>query len=73
MPWQPIALAVAFAAPAMAQNSATAQAPLSAPTPGPAPANAFPRVKFSLDGRMEGPSAMFFLPLERGYFKAAGI
>jgi NitT/TauT family transport system substrate-binding protein len=30
-------------------------------------------VKFSLDGRIEGPAAFFYLPLDRGYFKAEGL
>jgi len=68
-----LALAIAFAVPAMAQNSNNAQAPAKVPAAAPAPTNGLPRVRFSLDGRMEGPSAMFLLPLERGYFKAAGL
>jgi NitT/TauT family transport system substrate-binding protein len=68
-----LALAIAFAVPAVAQNSGSTQAPVAAPTPAPAPATGATRVRFSLDGRMEGPSATFLLPLERGYFKAAGI
>jgi NitT/TauT family transport system substrate-binding protein len=30
-------------------------------------------VKFSLDGRFEGPSALFLLSLDKGYFKADGL
>jgi NitT/TauT family transport system substrate-binding protein len=69
-----LALAIAFAVPAMAQTSNNTQAPGKVPTAAPPPAPAGPpRVRFSLDGRLEGPSATFLLPLERGYFKAAGI
>jgi NitT/TauT family transport system substrate-binding protein len=37
--------------------------PVNAQTPDPTP------VRFSLDGRVEGPSALFLLPLDRGYYK----
>jgi NitT/TauT family transport system substrate-binding protein len=30
-------------------------------------------IKFSLDSRFEGPSALFLLPLDKGYFKAASL
>jgi NitT/TauT family transport system substrate-binding protein len=66
-----LALAIALAVPAVAQVPGNAQAPAAAPTP--APATGSPRVRFTLDGRAEGPSAIFLLPQARGYFKAAGI
>ncbi len=31
------------------------------------------KIKFQLDWRFEGPSALFLTPLARGYFKAAGL
>jgi NitT/TauT family transport system substrate-binding protein len=31
------------------------------------------KIKFQLDWRFEGPSALFLAPLARGYFKAAGL
>ena len=37
--------------------------PANAQTPEQTP------VRFSLDGRIEGPSALFLLPLDRGYYK----
>lgn len=37
------------------------------------PAAAQTKVKFSLDGQIEGPSALFLLPLDKGYFKAEGL
>src|SRR6185295_18925695 len=37
------------------------------------PAVAQTSVKFSLDGKFEGPSALFLLPLDKGYYKAAGL
>jgi NitT/TauT family transport system substrate-binding protein len=37
------------------------------------PAAAQTAVKFSLDGRIEGPEAPFFVPLDRGFFKAEGL
>jgi NitT/TauT family transport system substrate-binding protein len=37
------------------------------------PAGAQTAVKFSLDGKLEGPAAIFLLPLDKGYFKAAGL
>jgi len=40
-----------------------AAGPAKAQTPEPTP------VRFSLDGRIEGPSALFLLPLDRGYYK----
>ncbi len=77
-----LALAFAFAAPASAQAPTTpnpsapaaAQPTVAAPAPAQTaqPATGT-RVRFSLDGRLEGPSAMFVLPQERGYFKAAGL
>jgi len=48
-----LALAIAFAVPAMAQNSNNAQAPAKAPAAAPDPTNGLPRVRFSLDGRVE--------------------
>lgn len=30
-------------------------------------------IRFSLDGRFEGPSALFLLPLSRGHYKAEGL
>jgi NitT/TauT family transport system substrate-binding protein len=38
-----------------------------------APAGAQQRIKFSLDGRLEGPEALFLVPQDRGYFQAAGL
>lgn len=73
------ALLFAFAASAGAQVLSPSETP-SAPPPGvqapaaaPAPATTSTRVRFSLDGRLEGPSVTFLLPLERGYFKANGL
>src|SRR6266850_1168183 len=37
------------------------------------PAAAQTAVRFALDGRFEGPSAMFAVGLDRGYFKQAGL
>jgi len=37
------------------------------------PAAAQTGVKFSLDSKFEGPSAVFLLPLDKGYFKAEGL
>ena len=37
--------------------------PCQAQTPEPTP------LRFSLDGRVEGPSALFLVPLDRGYYK----
>ena len=37
------------------------------------PAAAQTAVKFSLDGRIEGPDAPFFVPLDKGFFKAEGL
>src|SRR5262249_33418594 len=37
------------------------------------PAAAQTSIKFSLDGRLEGLAATFFLPQDRGYFKAEGL
>ncbi len=37
------------------------------------PAAAQTKVKFSLDGHVDGPSAFFLLPLDKGYFKAEGL
>ena len=37
------------------------------------PAAAQTNVKFSLDGRVEGPAGLFLLPQDRGYYKAAGL
>lgn len=43
---------------------------LIAATAGPASAQtADTQIRFSLDGRVEGPSALFLLPLDRGYYK----
>ena len=38
-----------------------------------APAAAQTSIKFSLDGRLEGPEALFLVPQDKGYFKAAGL
>jgi NitT/TauT family transport system substrate-binding protein len=40
---------------------------------GTGPAAAQTKIKFSLDGRVEGPSAFFLVPLDKGYFKAEGL
>jgi len=40
-----------------------AAGPAGAQAPEPTP------IRFSLDGRIEGPSALFLLPLDRGYYK----
>jgi NitT/TauT family transport system substrate-binding protein len=37
------------------------------------PANAQTSVRFTLDWRFEGPSALFLMALEKGYFKAEGL
>ncbi|HEY7662436.1 MAG TPA: ABC transporter substrate-binding protein [Xanthobacteraceae bacterium] len=37
------------------------------------PAAAQTSIKFSLDGRVEGPEALILLPQDRGYFKNAGL
>jgi NitT/TauT family transport system substrate-binding protein len=37
------------------------------------PAAAQTSIKFSLDGRLEGEAATFFLPYDKGYFKAEGL
>jgi NitT/TauT family transport system substrate-binding protein len=37
------------------------------------PAAAQTGVKFSLDGRLEGPEALVLVPLDRGYFKSEGL
>ena len=37
------------------------------------PAAAQTNVKFSLDGRVEGPAGLFLLPQDKGYYKAAGL
>ena len=37
------------------------------------PAAAQTSIKFSLDGRLEGLAATFFLPQDRGYFKSEGL
>jgi NitT/TauT family transport system substrate-binding protein len=44
-----------------------AAGPALAQAPDPTP------VRFSLDGRIEGPSALFLLPLDRGYYKHEGL
>jgi NitT/TauT family transport system substrate-binding protein len=36
-------------------------------------ATAETRIQFSLDSRLEGPAAPFLLPLDKGYYKAAGL
>ena len=38
-----------------------------------APASAQTSIKFTLDGPIEGPEALFLLPQEKGYFKAEGL
>src|SRR3954464_7177492 len=40
---------------------------------GLAPAAAQPSIKFSLDGRLEGPEALVLLPQDKGYFKSEGL
>jgi len=45
--------------------------PSIAQTPAPAPAQT--NVRFSLDGKFEGPSALFLLPLDKGYFRAQNL
>src|SRR5438105_3754741 len=48
--------------------------PIAAALMGPAvPAAAQTSIKFSLDGRLEGVAATFFLPHDKGYFKAEGL
>jgi NitT/TauT family transport system substrate-binding protein len=42
--------------------------PLLASPAGAQPGDPIP-IRFSLDGRIEGPSALFLLPLDRGYYK----
>jgi NitT/TauT family transport system substrate-binding protein len=37
------------------------------------PAAAQTSIKFSLDGRIEGPEALILLPQDKGYFKSAGL
>lgn len=37
------------------------------------PAAAQTNVKFSLDGRVEGPAGLFLVPQDKGYYKAAGL
>ncbi len=37
------------------------------------PAAAQTNVKFSLDGRLEGPAGLFLFPQDKGYYKAAGL
>ena len=37
------------------------------------PAAAQTGIRFSLDGRLEGPEALLLLPQDKGYFKAAGL
>jgi NitT/TauT family transport system substrate-binding protein len=41
--------------------------PAQAQPPEPTP------LRFSLDGRFEGPSSLFLLPLDRGYYKSEGL
>src|SRR5947207_13700600 len=48
--------------------------PIAAALMGPAvPAAAQTSIKFTLDGRLEGVAATFFLPQDRGYFRAEGL
>jgi NitT/TauT family transport system substrate-binding protein len=37
------------------------------------PAAAQTNVKFSLDGRLDGPAGLFLFPHDRGYYRAAGL
>ena len=37
------------------------------------PAAAQTSIKFSLDGALEGPEALFLLPQDKGYFKSEGL
>jgi NitT/TauT family transport system substrate-binding protein len=46
---------------------------LAATTLGSGAATAETNIKFSLDFKFEGPSAMFLLPLDKGYYKAEGL
>jgi NitT/TauT family transport system substrate-binding protein len=54
------------AALAAAMAACIAVSPAAAQTPAATQTN----IKFSLDGKFEGPSAMFLLPFDRGYFTA---
>src|ERR1700730_11493186 len=38
-----------------------------------APAGAQTGIKFTLDGPVEGPEALFLLPRDKGYFKSEGL
>lgn len=40
---------------------------------GAAPAQAETSIKFSLDGRLEGPVAFFLFPQDKGYFRSEGL
>ena len=60
-----VTLALAAACPVNAQDRNQDKAPER--TPGPL------TLRFSLDGRIEGPSALFLLPLDRGYYKREGL
>ena len=55
----------------MAAVACCAALPAAAQTPAPAPAQT--SLKFSLDGKFEGPSALFLLPFDKGYFRAKNL
>jgi NitT/TauT family transport system substrate-binding protein len=61
-----MALALA-AGPANAQDKSKDLTTTLERAPGPL------TLRFSLDGRIEGPSALFLLPLDRGYYKQVGL
>lgn len=63
-----LVLAAATAGLAGAQNGPPDKSPQrTEKAPGPL------TLRFSLDGRFEGPSALFLLPLDRGYYKQLGL
>jgi NitT/TauT family transport system substrate-binding protein len=48
-------------------------AALAAAALAPSPGAAQTAIKFTLDGPVDGPDALFLLPLDKGYFKAEGL
>jgi NitT/TauT family transport system substrate-binding protein len=46
---------------------------LAAASPGHAQSSDPVPIRFSLDGRIEGPSALFLVPLDRGYYKSLSL
>jgi NitT/TauT family transport system substrate-binding protein len=54
-------------------SPALASAVLIAALASASPAAAQTGIKFSLDGRLEGPEALVLVPLDRGYFKSEGL